>query len=432
MTPFIELSAAGYIAFAVCMIILTVFAAFILVEVSVRHIGRKYLFCGAVIMAAVLILFQLIDDAFISVSPEIKTAILSYNPIGTLPYAVLAAILLMLAAVEAIFFAAVMRRKKNMLTVSAVKESLDTLPDGVCFFAADGQPLLVNTQMNQISSELFGSKLLNAKRFRQQLSCETAGSGANIIRKSPTVMAETADGRVWDFHDSTMNVGKSTVYELIAYDVTEQYKLSRELKQRNERLNRVNEHLRLFSREMVTFTAEKELLEAKIKVHDSLGQCLLACRAYLFQKGEEHSRNDLLLLWRYVISVMKNEALPSDEWSLLEKSANMLGVSIELTGEFPDNLKQRTAIVTAIRECLTNTASHARGDKLYVNIESTADGVIAQMTNNGAQPNDKVEEKGGLKNLRQIVERAGGIMTIRIAPRFLLQIEFSKGENIFD
>ena len=83
--------------------------------------------------------------------------------------------------------------------------------------------------------------------------------------------------------------------------------------------------------------------------------------------------------------------------------------------------------MAAIRECLTNTARHARGDRLFVLIKCGADaphGIRIEITNNGRAPLVPIQEAGGLSNLRHMVERAGGIMTIESSPQFLLRLDF--------
>ncbi|MGN1250514.1 MAG: hypothetical protein ACI4XW_10620, partial [Candidatus Spyradocola sp.] len=299
----------------------------------------------------------------------------------------------------------------------AIKESLDTLPDGVCFYAPDGQPLLVNEQMNRISGELFGREILNAEHFWRDVR-----QAGGVVR--------TRDGRVWEVRRSALTVRGAEVFELSALDVTEQHRLHSELEQRNERMNRVNEHLRRFSRDMVTFTAEKELLAAKIMVHDSVGRALLAFRSYLAQEPGKRDRGSLLFLWRYVCRVMNKETAPAGEWDELERAAQTLHVRVHLDGALPENLGMRTAMIAAVRECLTNTASHAGGDALFVRVREEAGCAWAELTNNGRPPEGPVRETGGLKDLRRIVERAGGTMEVRSAPSFLLRVEFrERGEE---
>lgn len=127
---------------------------------------------------------------------------------------------------------------------------------------------------------------------------------------------------------------------------------------------------------------------------------------------------------------MNNESSPVGEWDLLEKAAQLLNVSIQLTGELPQNPIVRTAIITAIRECLTNTANHAGGDRLFVTISEDENTIAAELTNTGKPPVGTIQESGGLKNLRRIAEEAGASMTIESAPHFLLRLKFSKGEQV--
>lgn len=429
MIPYLELSVAGHAIFAFCTMLLTLGAVFLFVGIGMMKMGRQYLFYSTFLTAVTLFVFQGITDASNYVQGGIKELSFFGKLIGFLPYAAIALLFVLIALAEGFLFTVLLYRRKNRLTQGVFKESLDSLPDGVCFYSADGQPLLVNRQMQCISGELFDSEILNVNRFQNRLLEAAAENRIKTIRTEPTVIVRTKDGKVWDFHCSERNTEKPGLHELIAFDITEQYRLSIELKQRNERLNRINERLQRFSEKMVTFTAEKELLNAKIDVHDNIGRSLLACQAYFQQNREERSRKDLLLLWRYVFSVMKNEALPSGEWELLQKTADMLGITIELTGTMPENLRIRTAIVTAIRECLTNTANHAGGDKLFVKVWEEEQTVTAELTNTGKPPECEIRETGGLKNLRRVAQRAGGTMMIESNPRFLLRLAFEKGES---
>lgn len=429
MDSYFTLPITSCAVFGLCAVLLTFGAIFLLVGSAIMHLKRKYLFYCMALTALMLFVFQGITDVCGKANGGINTTTFFGEAIGSLPYAILILILAAIAGAEVFLFFIFVNRSKEMPTKGVIKECLDSLPDGVCFYDTDGQPLLVNRQMQCISEELFDSEILNANFFQSRLLETAEGKSQSIIRTKPTVIVRTADGRAWDFHCRELNIEKKGLYELIAFDISEQYSLSIALKERNERLNRVNERLRRFSDEMVTLTAEKELLKAKIDVHDNIGRALLACRAYFMQNPQEGCREDLLALWRHVFSVMKNEALPSGEWEMLKKTADMLGIKIELSGTLPDDFKIRTAVVTAIRECLTNTANHAGGDRLSVSVTEDDRSVTAEFTNTGKAPEGEIQETGGLKNLRSVVERADGIMTIESTPRFLLRLEFRKGEQ---
>ena len=422
MTRLIDVSSEGLFSFALCAMLVMLFSLFLAVEVWMNYPKKQYIVFASVFAAASVALFYGLSCVSAYLGGWLKVESEFYNVPAVAAVVLIAAI----AGEEAVLAVKLRRKKKNMLTPGAIKESLDSLPDGVCFFADDGQPLLINTQMNRISGELFGTEILNANSFMDKLKSCAVNDGSKILRTEPFVVVATGDEKVWELHLRELKMGKSRANELTAFDVTEQYRLSRELEQRNGILNAVNERLRLFSREMVHFTAEKELLEAKVKVHDGVGRSLLAFRSYLAKEPEQRDRKSLIFLWKYVISIMNKETAPDGDWELLEKSAESLNIAIELSGKLPDNIKVKEAVTAAIRECLTNTARHAGGDRLFVSIREDREKVTVEITNNGEPPSCEIQETGGLKTLRNTVERAGGTMAVESFPRFLLNLEFVK------
>lgn len=415
MSLYREMTLMGQSLCGTLTLLLLIVAIYLLIVFCVSQTGEKK---ERVLAACLTLCLFLLLQGFVDIYGDFSNG-LSYW-LGKLPMGVPVLLLLLAAAAEAVMYKGMVRRKKQQLTPAAIKESLDALPDGVCFFLPDGRPILVNKQMNEISSELFGTEILNAKQFLESLERVKE----EITAAKSTVLVKTAGEKVWEFSQNLLKMKQEEVCELIACDVTRQYQLSRELKQRYEQLNRVNERLHQFSRDMIYFTAEKELLEAKIRVHDDVGRALLAFRAYLAQEQAKRERKNLLLLWRYVISVMKKETAPAGEWDLLEKTAQSLHIQLNISGELPENVQQKTAILAAIHECLTNTAKHAQGDRLDMVVERKETLLTAQFTNNGKIPKGTIREGGGLKNLRNIVEGAGGGLKIESAPRFLLRIEF--------
>lgn len=61
-----------------------------------------------------------------------------------------------------------MEKEKNTpeyLTARSVKETLDARMDGICYASMEGQPILVNIQMNEICGYLFQTEIMNANDF---------------------------------------------------------------------------------------------------------------------------------------------------------------------------------------------------------------------------------------------------------------------------
>lgn len=426
MTAYYDLPVTAHIIFGACALALMVVAVLVLVSTCVLSLRKRYLILSSALLLEVVFMLQGIADVSLKHIKNISF-VFFWEIVGNMPYAAVVLLLALSAAAEAVFLVYIYGIKKNMLTPGAIKESLDALPDGVCFYSDDGQPLLVNSQMNKISGELFDTEIMNAEDFLLNLKSNKSGGRARILSTEPTLVIQTEDEKVRDFRHNTLTFGNSEVQELIAYDVTEQYRLNKELEMRNERLSGVNERLRKYNREVEHIATEKEILTAKMKVHDNVGRSLLAFRSYLAKPRSERDRESLLLLWRYTISVMKKESVPevqSNEWELLLKAAKAVDVTIELSGELPEKGKKRDVLIAAIHECLTNTVKHAKGNRLYVTVQSSDTAFTAEITNNGEQPKADITESGGLKNLRHTAESSGGVMTVESTPRFRLILSF--------
>lgn len=431
MMEYYELSNVEQGMYGIWTIVLMIIAVSILVNTCTLHRKRQYMLFASMQVAILLFVLQGLSDVNYQL-PNGRSFTFFARIIGNLPYGVITLFLLISIVAEMIFILLLWKEKKNRLTSENIKEGMDALPDGICFFTADGQPLLVNTQMNRISGELFDAEILNVEGFWKRLKDGMGTDNGYVLRTEPTLLVRTSDGKIWDFHRNQLIINQSEIHELIAYDVTRQYELNGELEKRNQQLSRINERLRLYSQEVEQITAENEILTAKIRVHDNVGRSLLAFRAYLTQSPSERDRESLLLLWRYTIDVLKNEAAPvkkQGSWELLLKAAQAVDVTIVRKGELPEKEKERNIVIAALHECLTNTVKHANGNELYVSIQWRETSVIAEMTNNGTPPQGEIEENGGLKNLRQTIETAGGIMTIESTPRFVLHVELPKGDE---
>lgn len=427
MTAYSEVSMTLQGLFGVCALTLMAGALFVLVGVCSLRLGWRSILAASVLTAAAFSLLQGIGDVsycrFFGHRPMFLA-----GAIGALPCAAVALLLLLLFGAETTFFVGLKCRWENMLTPMAPKESLDALPEGICFFAPDGQPLLVNTRMNRICGELFDTELLNAEVFWQRL--QNGEGNAQFLRLAPTVLLLTGDGRIWEFRCRELTVGRSEVRELTACDVTTPYRLSQELDQRNQSLREVNKRLRRYSREVERTAMENEILTAKIQVHNDVGRSLLMFRAYLSQPKKQRRREELVLLWRHTVAVLKNEASPEKprtDWELLRKAAQSVDVEIVLGSELPENEQQRAIVISAAHECLTNTVKHAGGDRLWLTLRRGGNVLTAELTNSGTPPQGPIRETGGLLDLRCAVEKAGGTMTTEAAPRFLLRVELPEG-----
>ena len=360
----------------------------------------------------------------------------------------LTGLLLILGIAEAVFLFFLNQKIRTGLSQDAVKEAMDTLTDGICFSERNGAPLLVNEQMNQICAQMNGTQVLNANAFWKALNEKREEELKNLSvsaedqeaeRKALYVSSEdrkaepealfvsTQNGDLWSFTRRTIRLEKekTRVQEIIAYNAAEEVRLLQEQKERTQRLEQIHLRLSQYGKEVLQTAREKEILSAKIRIHDKTGQCLLAWRAYLAQPEEERSRKELLRMWEETSLLMSSEAATqssSDEWQLLREAAAAVDVKIHVEGELPAEGEARELLIMAVHECLTNTVKHADGDRLDVRVIQ-GETIHVGITNNGNPPKGEIQETGGLGNLRERVRQANGRMHVEALPRFRLILE---------
>ena len=404
------------------------FAVYAFANTLIFKLSLKYKLVSALSAAVNLILLLGIADYYISYEYDRPQVFLG-KITGEVPIIFIAVILILITISEIIIYIYIDRAHQKMLTPEAIKESLDMLPDGICFSDAEGAPILVNIQMNKLCSEIFGTEIMNVQSFWEELKKGRVRDGVKVLRNEPAVSIRTKDRRIWDFRYNTLHTAGFNVIEITAYDVTRESELTLELARRNTLLNDINKRLRNFNRHIEELTREKEILKTKIKVHDDLGRALLAFRSYVLLSREARNRDKLLELWRQTAETMKYEAVHNDiedEWELVLEAAELMNVHIVKTGMMPESYAKKQVFLTALREVLSNTVKHAGGHVLYILIETDDNETTIKFTNDGKPPVSPIKETGGLKNLRSIVENAGGSMTIDSIPRFVMYIRFTK------
>lgn len=439
MTPFFTLDTTYIVCLASFSLILASASIYIFIKSCFLGLKTNYLIGAGFLAAFCILLFQGTSNSFKVYSEEALYSVY-VDLLDKIPWFAYAVSLMLLSICTLFFSIRIRKVQRETLTPESVRESIDFLPDGVCFSDIDGTLLLTNVKMNLLCVQLFGTGLLNACRFWDDLK---SGNGirSDIIRKEPTLTVKMPDGTVWDFRRTLLTVEESKIFEIIAYDVTAQYLLNRELIRRNERLNSVSKRLRAFGSELERITREKEILAAKVKVHNDAGRSLLALRSYLAHPKEERDRKELIPIWQYVVTVMLHSAGEDNKKNKLEEiiaDARAVGVNVILSGSLthicdetlPDADGKKThtqkILFTALKECVNNTVKHAGGDTLRFTVRESENIISAEYTNNGTPPCGPIIERGGLKNLRQTVEKAGGRMMSVSSPEFILRIELPK------
>lgn len=226
----------------------------------------------------------------------------------------LIASLVVLFLLEMLFIRWIRKRQKNEIGKNSIKESLDNLPDGVCFSRLDGTPLLVNRTMQEISYAVFGKWLVNDVACAEAIRANRIKPRATILQRDPLVIR--SNQKTWliqvFFHGD--------VKETLAYDITLKWALYEEIKKKNIEIQQRNAHLKSYQKRVSEYTRQKEILQAKIHIHDKIGQSLIYFKHYLEKKEKtKEDRDRLLQLWKESLLVLEEESDPPKVDSAWEK-----------------------------------------------------------------------------------------------------------------
>ena len=315
------------------------------------------------------------------------------------------------------------KRRRNTITPSSVKESLDQLETGLCFSQPNGLVLLTNHRMNELSHTLFGTALQNANLFWETLVSGEPVNGTIRIASGDHPEFRLTDGSFWSFRRDILD----GVIQLTAANTTRQHQLVGELQDKHRDLEAMNDRIRSYGDKVDEYIIARERLETRVNLHGFLGQALLMTRHYL--QYESGNPQKIIDIWQRNIDVLRMEAEPqqeTDTLASLKNAAKAIGMQVHVSGRLPQNVQQRKFIAGIGAETLTNAVRHAGAKQLWIDVEETDAAYTIRYTNDGALPAGPLTEGGGLSTARRKVEAAGGRMKIETSPRFILTMIFER------
>ncbi|MDD7488576.1 MAG: hypothetical protein PUK25_02695 [Clostridiales bacterium] len=423
MISFIDLP-GGWKTFILCLMLL----------LNLYQFG--YLFMLYMHKKIRLLLLNLLPTVFIfAAMPLLGNSV--HNDSGCLKDAPVAAILLiwlLIGIYTAVSNISESRKAREMLTLTSVKETFDTLPAGICFFSESGLPVLCNKQMHRLAYRLLGKDLQMQQELKSALV--TPAKGVEVLKIKEKNCYRMPDGTVWAFSETVVKSEAGIKYtQFTATEFTKLYNLQEELAERNAELEEMITQVQRISENIAEITRQQEILTAKMRVHNKMGNCLLSARQYMVQNFPHDKKAQFLELWQSSLCALKDEITAQDEPDVCDevlRIAKSIGVDVQIHGTMPEDTHAAYLLLVALRECVTNALNHAGANLLYLTITNSSGQISAVYTNNGKQPKQEIIEGGGLASLRERIERAGGIMTVQSLPFYSLTLtlpEYTKGGN---
>lgn len=293
--------------------------------------------------------------------------------------------------------------------------------------------------MNTLVERLTGHTVLDADAVWRELSgVEPLREGERLHQPwleegSDTIFFQFPEGTVWRFR--WLPLTEVDLVQLEATEVTQLCRLSRELYDNNRRLRKLQSRQKVLLENIVQINRDKELLAAKIRIHDRMGHCLVATEQYLSNEAPPGGGEKLKVLWQDTIRGLTQLAgdeargRPSPREELL-RAAGLIGCHVRFRGETPTGQRTLRLLYAAVREGLTNAVRHAGADVLTVDVAPAAGGWHVEITDNGRPPDGPIREGNGLGDLRRRLEEEGGSLAVRWAGGVRLSLELpAEGER---
>lgn len=424
-----------------------------LINLSIYNLAILFLFNAAILVASVKIVVDtansklhaqyFVHSLFIFLLSFLSMQILA--EIGTgklyiaknmldLPVYLFIIYDLFLLTLEILFAISFIKTKNSIIGKNSIKESMDNLPDGICFSKLDGTPLLVNRVMQDISYAVFGNMLVNDVVCAEDIRNNKIKSGARILQRDPLIVKALGD--IWQIQI----VLHENVRETLAYKITLEWGLYQEIEEKNRQIEKINRSLKEYQKNVAEYTRQKEILQAKIKIHDKIGQSLIYFKRYLDKKDKtKEDRDKLINLWMESLVMLneKDDFLSEREdsskneanFEKLISTAKDIGVAVHLDGNTPKDEGDINLLVGIVHEALNNAIRHGQAKNIWIKLDEGNLNIHCKIRNDGILSKEPIKEKGGLKNIHQRIKSFGGKMNIELEPQFTLDLTWPKGGN---
>ena len=310
---------------------------------------------------------------------------------------------------------------RNNITSDSFMDAFDKMEEGVLYFDDDGICLLINSSMITILEGILSHNISNAYDFFDLLNNQ---------------IITTKEGKTYKFISSDLSINrrelffiykKINVHELIAFDITDLSNANKQLQIDNEKILLHNQSLMEYNKNMQNIIRNKEILSAKIRIHDEMNNLLLKT-SYLLTSDDIKEKKEILNKRKNNILLLCKEASSENEENIIDDLLTLAnGVGVSVTFHNYQLLKNEEVIklfINAAKESILNVAKHTKSKQLNIDVKLENGKYYLRFINdNSLSKNKPVSLGGGLKELQRHVNSLNGIMYIKSNDQFILTIE---------
>lgn len=306
----------------------------------------------------------------------------------------------------------------NIVSERSISYLVDSMPAGICYYIENGRILLTNECMKRICYDITGKGLLNA---------------FDITENAIDDYINLKDNTIWKIERNQKECEDGIIYEIICSDISELVEKRLRLEEKNKEVETLNEKLRSYQLDIDELIKKKEILKAKIDIHDDMNSIMLLTVAAI-DADDDNMLNEAMAKWsRNALLATKEIKRNENEFKNVTDLAAMLGITIiggECVKLIPEEYLDIYCVIA--REALINVSKHSNATILQVCVEK--DEVLRFIFENDriASSNKRsASMTGGLDSLKRLVgEQRGEIIAHYKDDRFILEVYFEKYQEI--
>lgn len=163
--------------------------------------------------------------------------------------------------------------------------------------------------------------------------------------------------------------------------------------------------------------AKNELLAARASVHDILGQRISMLQQLLASPAPKDALATIVRIDQLLEPVPLDEEPQPD--ALVEnmlRTYRGLGITIDVEGTLPRNMRRAQAFAAILREALSNAVCHGHANRITLTLSERR--MIVE--DNGAGCPHTIRPGGGIRAMARRLHEIGGQLSIQPCPHFKL------------
>lgn len=398
--------------------VIFLFCFFVILHTQQRHhhVAFRHQIAGiggAVLFFAIFVMLMFVRKQMID-ETEVSVFLLPFASAPLLLYAALFVGGMLLLIYESVYD---VRTFHSSLSEYSILQAVNELNDGLVIFDKNKRVVFANQKMHELSFAIFGQSLYRFAHFLEWIENGFCAENVHCLPQLPHAAYYLPDGKVWQIRQMEITVDGENFCEVVASDITQQYGLRQKIEEENALLKKQQQLIADSAKIIIENNVKEEQLAYKMRIHDSLGQCVTTVSHIMQDTGDAQA---CAKLWAEAVAGLRTyedntnteenagQRAFREQLRLLEQ----LGCTVKLEGPMPSRTLHAQIFRDAIRTAAINAVRHANANILFV--ETRIDGAAfdISISDNGRSAINHLTEGGGLSSLRQKVESADGEMII--------------------